>query len=240
MAQRRMFSPKIVDSDEFLEMPKSTQLLYFQLGMRADDDGFIQPRQTITAQGFAEDDLKILLAKRFILTFESGVIVIKHWLIHNLIQKDRYNPTRFQEEKKALFIKDNKAYTDRKPIGYQDVNILLPQVRLGEVRKDTFAIAKDSTPVLEVKDQTTKDKRTPSNKIALGLRQWCYDQIEKEHGVRPTVNLGDYVQLTKALKTLKEMDVKTMMEDALSMGVGKTVRSVFTDREIDIYRQENL
>lgn len=107
-------------------MPVSSQALYFHLGMNADDDGFIQPKIVMRTTGANDDDLKVLLTKRFLLAFESGVVVVKHWLIHNLIQKDRYHPTRFQEEKKVLIIKDNKAYSD-------SVNKMLPEVRLGKV-----------------------------------------------------------------------------------------------------------
>jgi len=134
MAQRRMFSKAIVKSEEFSVMPKSSQALYFHLGMEADDDGFVHPGQVMRSGGYQEDDLKILLAKRFILGFDNGVIVIKHWLIHNLIQKDRYVETRYQDELKSLYIKENKAYTDRLPSEIQDVNKVLPQVRLGKGR----------------------------------------------------------------------------------------------------------
>ena len=89
MSQRRMFIPEIVSSDEFLTMPVSSRELYFQLGMNADDDGFIQPKMTMRIVGATDDDLKVLLAKRFLLIFESGVVVIKHWLIHNMIRGDR-------------------------------------------------------------------------------------------------------------------------------------------------------
>ena len=113
MAQRRMFSTKIVDSDAFLDMPLSTQALYFHLGMRADDDGFISnPKRLQRSIGATDDDLRLLLAKRFLLAFESGVVVVKHWKVNNYIQKDRYNPTLYQKEFNALFIKDNGIYTD--------------------------------------------------------------------------------------------------------------------------------
>lgn len=129
-----MFSPEIVGSEEFKTMPMSSQALYFHLGMDADDDGFIQPKLLMRAIGFTDDDLKVLLAKRFLLEFGNGVVVIKHWLIHNMIRTDRYKPTRYIEEKKLLFIKDNKAYTDRKPIGLHSGNQMAPQVRLGKDR----------------------------------------------------------------------------------------------------------
>lgn len=112
MANKRMFTMKIVDSDSFLDMPLSTQCLYFHLNMRADDDGFIgNPKRICKLIGCNDDDLKLLLMKRFVLGFENGVIVIKHWRMHNTIQKDRYTPTTYSDELKQLGIKDNKSYT---------------------------------------------------------------------------------------------------------------------------------
>ena len=114
MAEKRMFTKKIVDSDAFLDMPLSTQCLYFHLNMRADDDGFINnPKKIARMIGASEDDLKLLIAKRFTLAFESGVIVIKHWRMHNLLRKDRYNATQYQEEYQLLELKDNGSYTER-------------------------------------------------------------------------------------------------------------------------------
>lgn len=112
MANKRMFTMKIVDSDSFLDMPLSTQCLYFHLNMRADDDGFVgNPKRICKLIGCNDDDLKLLLMKRFVLGFENGVIVIKHWRMHNTIQKDRYTPTTYSDELKQLGIKDNKSYT---------------------------------------------------------------------------------------------------------------------------------
>ena len=133
MAERRMFAKTIIDSDAFLDMPLSTQALYFHLSMRADDDGFINNAKKIQRMlGCADDDLKILLAKNFIIPFETGVCVIKHWKIHNLIQKDRYKPTVYSEHKQQLSLKNNNVYTmDTQCI--QDVSKVEPQVRLGKV-----------------------------------------------------------------------------------------------------------
>lgn len=112
MAERRMFAKTIIDSDAFLDMPLSTQALYFHLSMRADDDGFINNCKKIQRMiGASDDDLKLLMAKRFIIPFDSGVVVIKHWKIHNYIQNDRYKETVYLEEKSQLQLKDNKAYT---------------------------------------------------------------------------------------------------------------------------------
>ena len=112
MAERRMFAKTIIDSDAFLDMPLSAQALYFHLGMRADDDGFVNaPKKIQRIVGAGDDDAKILIAKNFIIPFNSGVIVIKHWRIHNTIQRDRYKATTYQDEFAQLSVKQNKAYT---------------------------------------------------------------------------------------------------------------------------------
>lgn len=143
MAERRMFSKTIIDSDAFLDMALSTQALYFHLSMRADDDGFINnPKKIIRMVGASDDELKILLAKKFIIAFESGVIVIKHWRMHNYIQKDRYKPTVYTEELAQLTEKENKAYSlDATCI--QDVYKMDSQVRLGKISLDKDSIDKD-------------------------------------------------------------------------------------------------
>ena len=112
MAQKRMFTMKIVDSDAFLDMPATTQCLYFHLNMRADDDGFIgNPKRIMKITGASEDDLRLLIAKRFVLTFEDGVIVFKHWRMHNTLSRDRYVETSYTDEKKMLLLKDNGSYS---------------------------------------------------------------------------------------------------------------------------------
>jgi hypothetical protein len=138
MAERRMFAKTIVLSDAFLDMPLSARCLYFTLGMLADDDGFVNSPKSIMRQaGASNDDLNLLMVKRFILKFDSGVIVIKHWRIHNYIQKDRYKGSKYIEEKASLMIDPNGAYTEC----IQDVSILDTQVRLG---KDRLELGKDS------------------------------------------------------------------------------------------------
>ena len=137
MAERRMFAKTIIDSDAFLDMPMSAQCLYFHLAMRADDDGFLNnPKKVQRMIGCSDDDLKILLAKRFLIRFESGVVVIKHWKIHNYIRNDRYKPTVYKEEKALLQEKSNGAYTLGIPVGIpddcQDGYQMETQVRLGK------------------------------------------------------------------------------------------------------------
>jgi len=97
-----MFSSQIVTSDEFLEMPLTSQALYFHLGMSADDDGFVSPRKILRMTGAGEDDLKVLLAKRFVIAFNSGVIVITHWKQNNYLRNDRYTPTIYKDEMNQL------------------------------------------------------------------------------------------------------------------------------------------
>ena len=140
MAQRRMFSSKIVDTDAFLDMGQGSQLLYFHLAMRADDDGFVSnPKKVMRMIGAQEDDYKVLLAKRFVIAFESGVCVIKHWLIHNLIRVDRYTETQWTKERQLLSVDPKtKKYSLNK--GENDYvipndNQLAPQVRLGKDRE---------------------------------------------------------------------------------------------------------
>ena len=134
-----MFSDKIVDTDAFLDMGAGSQLLYFHLCMRADDDGFVSnPKKIMRMIGSQDDDYKVLLAKRFVIQFESGVCVIKHWLIHNLIRQDRYHETQWVKEKEQLLIDDKtKKYslaTNVIPSGNQvKTEVRLGKVRLGKV-----------------------------------------------------------------------------------------------------------
>lgn len=126
-----MFSKQIVHTDAFMDMSPTAQNLYFHLSMEADDDGFVSnPNRIIRLLGSNADDYKILVAKRFILQFKSGICVIKHWMIHNYIQKDRYLPTTHTKEKNLLEIEENGAYTEC----IQDVSNLDTQDRIGEVR----------------------------------------------------------------------------------------------------------
>ena len=152
MAEKRMFTQKIIDSDPFLDMPLSTQALYFHLNMRADDDGFINnPKRIQRTIGASEDDLRLLIAKRFVIGFENGVIVIKHWRMHNTLRKDRYNPTQYQEELASLAIKDNNAYTEKMldvipaTTWQPDGNHLEPQYSIDKYSIDKVSIVEENT-----------------------------------------------------------------------------------------------
>lgn len=147
MAQRRMFSLAVVDTDRFLSLPVGAQCLYFHLGMRADDDGFVNnPKKIQRSIGATVDDLKLLVAKGFIIPFESGVVVITHWKQHNYIQKDRYHPTRHFLEKSQIaidksgqYIPTNVSNTDTnciRSVSGVDTEVRLGKDRLGKDRLD--------------------------------------------------------------------------------------------------------
>lgn len=155
MAERRMMAKSIIDTDAFMEMPMSTQCLYFHLLLRADDEGFLQNAKLIMQMtGCKEDDMKLLIAKQYIIPFDTGVIVIRHWKIHNYIQKDRFTPTSCSRERKLLGVQDDKTY---EPVsgctqnGYtldttciQPVSKLYTQVRLGKVRLGKVRLESDA------------------------------------------------------------------------------------------------
>ena len=165
MAEKRMFTQKIIDSDAFLDMPLSTQALYFHLNMRADDDGFINnPKRIQRTIGASEDDLKLLIAKRFVICFENGVIVIKHWRMHNTLRKDRYNPTHYQEQLSMLEVKGNNAYTE-KDCGNQlattwqpNGNQLEPQYSIDKYSKVESSLVEDSMPDSDEPEPPAPDK----------------------------------------------------------------------------------
>ena len=127
-----MFSKEVIGSDMFLDLPVSSRELYFQLGMYADDDGFVAPKKVIRMVGASDDDVKVLISKQFLIPFESGVIVIKHWKENNYIQSDRYNPTVYQSEYKQL--------------GWiHGVYNLDTQIRLDKISKDKIRANKEKS-----------------------------------------------------------------------------------------------
>lgn len=153
MAQRRMFSKKITETDKFLEMPLSSQALYFHLSMGADDEGFIDRAKTIQRTiGASDDDMKLLIAKGFLIPFESGVVVIRHWRIHNYIQTDRFQKTIHEKEKNQLEYDSSKTAQLKAPGQWiQSGSKVDPQVRLGKNRLDKdrldiYSRVSDKTP----------------------------------------------------------------------------------------------
>ena len=159
MAERRMFSKRVTDTDVFLDMPLSAQALYFHLNMNADDDGFVDKVKKITRSiGCRDDDLKLLIAKQFIFGFDSGVIVISNWYIHNYIRKDRYHETLYTKEKKQLSVDESGNYFKNSSLGQPVVNQRLPEDRLGKDRlgKDIDNNVQQVEPPIPKKSKSTK------------------------------------------------------------------------------------
>lgn len=170
-----MFAKKITESDAFLDMPSSTQMLYFHLSMNADDDGFVNnPKKIQRMCGASDDDFKLLIAKSFVILFESGIIVIKHWKMHNYIQSDRYRPTDYVDEKSMLGVKKNKAYTLDESKMYtkciQDVSV--GKDSIGKVSIDKNSIVKDSKGE-SVRGEKTKHFIPPSVEE---VEQYCLER----------------------------------------------------------------
>ena len=185
MAERRMFAKAITNSDAFLDMPLSSQCLYFHLSMNADDEGFVDRAKSIMRMvGAKDDDLKVLISKSFIIPFETGVIVIKHWKINNYLRNDRLTETNYTNEKSLLSLKDNGSYT----LGRQVVGNCQASGRQVEAQ---YSIGKDSIG----KDSIGKDNKeestlpsTPPSKHKFGeygcvlLTSSQYDKLISDYG----------------------------------------------------------
>lgn len=145
MAERRMFAKTIIDSDNFLDMPMSSQLLYFHLSMRADDDGFVNsPKKIMRVIGSTVDDMNILIARKFIIPFESGIVVIRHWRINNYLRKDRYTETTYMDEKNSLAMDDNKQYLSTDEANSLGIPLGIPMVDADKNSKDKSSKEKNN------------------------------------------------------------------------------------------------
>lgn len=204
MAEKRMFSKKITDSDAFIELSSSAQALYFHLNQGADDDGFNNQIQNAMFKAHATiDDLKVLMMKNFIIRFDSGVIVIKHWRIHNTLRKDRYKETNFNEELSKLKIKENGAYTLKDGFGCQMVANWLPQNSIDKDSIDKENIIKE------------KPKKTNFDLI-----------IEEEKFSNETVErLNDFIKMRKSIK-------KPLTDRALKIAINKLKKFSSSEEEM--------
>ena len=227
MAERRMFAKTIIDSDAFLDMPHSTQLLYFHLSMRADDDGFINnPKKTQRMVGCGDDDLKLLIVKNFIIPFESGVVVIKHWRIHNFIRTDRYKETVYQEEKAMLETKENKAYTLSQHLGIPNDNQMDTQYRLG---KDRLELGKDS--IDNKSDKPTRKRFTPPT--IEEVQAYCF---ERNNNVDAEKFINHYTANGWMVGRNKMKDWKAAVRTWEKNGYNaKTPKRSNTDEALDFY-----
>lgn len=198
MANRRMFTKKVTDDDNFMALSSSAQALYLHLSMSADDDGFSNQVSISMFKAHASiQDLQALLEKRYIYQFENGVIVIKHWRMANALRKDRYSPTAFQEELAQLGVKENGAYTWL-PDGCQTVAERVPQDRLGEVRLGKDSIGEDS-----IEDVCTEPLQSSAPETAMNA-----PGIPITGGVewRPTVDeLNEWIKFYSAVDVIREL-----------------------------------
>lgn len=188
-----MFAKTIIDSDAFLDMPISARLLYYDLAMRADDDGFINsPKKIMKFVGATNDDMNILIMRKFIIPFDNGVVVIKHWRIHNYIRKDTYNETAYKEEKAMLELDENKAYRITSQLSVDDS---LTQVRLG---KDS--IGKDN--------RLSKDNLCQTESVRRVVEEW---NTLSQYGIKPVSRLTNgtkrYDSLVARIKQYSVDDV---------------------------------
>lgn len=175
MANRRMFSLDVVDTDLFLEMPASTQALYFHLGMRADDDGFVSSPKKITSMvNCGTDDLNVLIAKGLVIAFEEGIVVITDWKVNNYIQKDRYKSTKYIKQKEELSIEGDGSYRRIQPFSKLDTDCIqhVPNLE-AQVRLGKYSI---------VKDKKEKIYIHIPNVEKVELTQEQYDKLVAEHG----------------------------------------------------------
>ena len=197
MAERRMFTKRITESDAFLEMPSSAQNLYFHLNMEADDDGFVNaPKKIMNIVGASEDDMRLLIMRKFILVFESGVIVIKHWRMHNLLRHDRYHPTQYQDEFKMLSLDEENKYhlgitgnnEEQPEIPWQpNGNQMATEVRLGKDRlgKDSVFINAPGAETCGTKGGQCPKKKKPFKEPTLDeVKEYCiangYEEVDAE------------------------------------------------------------
>ena len=199
MAEKRMFSKKIIDTDWFMDMPASTQNLYFHLSMRADDDGFVaSPKRIIKLIGASDDDYKVLIAKKFIIPFDSGICVIKDWRINNYLRNDRYTETIYKQEKSLLKLNENNEYELGIPNG-------IPQVAsINSISNTISSTISNSSNNYSNSNNKEEDDSTLSNKLnKIGIEvKEIYDYWQ-EKKIKKHQVLSEKIikQIKQALKT---------------------------------------
>lgn len=239
MAQRRMFSKKITETDNFLDMPLSSQALYFHLNMGADDEGFIDKAKTIQRTiGASSDDLRILITKGFVIPFDSGVVVIRHWRIHNYIRSDRFQSTMHQEEKKKIDFDETKianikafqdVIPDVIPNGYQmDTQVRIGKDRLDKVRLDKVnnhnytevddvelsvpIKKKPLSQILKESDIKINDRQSQMLIEYIGLDCMTVDMIQYAIELTEDAGANNFNYLNKILKSWKEKGFTSLEE----------------------------
>lgn len=218
MAEKRMFSKKVTDSDSFIELPSTTQALYFHLNQGADDDGFNNQIQLAMTKAHASpDDLKLLIVKNFVLKFENGIIVIKHWRLHNTLRKDRYAPTEFQEEIHTLNISANGVYTTKE----------IDEICIGNQMATTWQ-------PLGNPDKNRLDKNRLDNSTNIDSNN-IYELFEKSFG--RTISPLEYENIAKMLSDYSEEFVKKALSEAVSRNAFSLV---YIERILINWKSNNL
>lgn len=237
MAERRMFTKKVTDDDNFMSLSSSAQALYLHLSMSADDDGFCNQVSLSMFKAHASvQDLEALLEKRYIYQFENGVIVIKHWRMANALRKDRYTPTSFQDELHQLGIKKNGSYT-RLPDGCQMVADRLPQDRIGKDSKGKDSkgenIEPSETAPAPAKEQ--KHKFGEYNHVRLTDKE--YDKLKNDYGLDETKEaikyLDEYIEMKGTKYTSHYMALRKWVFDAVKEKKKKNPRNDLSNQEYD-------
>jgi hypothetical protein len=220
MAEKRMFAKTIVLSDAFLDMPLTARCLYFTLGMLADDDGFVNnPKGVMRQCGASEDDLKVLLSKKFLLAFESGVIVIKHWRINNYLRNDRYHETTYISEKNELLVDEQGIYhkTDDYEGGIPSSGI--PRVDKIRLDKNSIKVLDKSNTMSDFSsptEKTTSKKPSDIDKVVESWNELSTKGLNRVTKINPTTNRGKMLKarlkeyslddVLKAIDNVKQSD----------------------------------
>ena len=227
MAERRMFAKTIIDSDAFLDMPVTARLLYYDLSMRADDDGFVNsPKKIMRMIGASQDDIGILAAKKFIIPFDNGVVVIKHWRIHNYIRKDTYKETQYKDEKDLLELDENNAYKLSDTLRQLSVDEPSTQDRIGKDRIGKDSI-KESMPdesgthapknASDAKDKESKRKYGQYTHVR--LKDSEYKKLEDEYGYEMACKcitfLDEYIEMKGYKAKSHYLCIKKWVVDAV-------------------------
>lgn len=194
MAEKRMFSNKVIETDSFLEMPDSTQNLYFHLSMNADDDGFVaKPKSIMRMTGKKEDDMRLLITKSFIIPFESGVIVIKHWRINNYLRADRYKETIYREEKQQLSINEKGEYELGIPVG---IPVVDPNKSISNTNTNTNNIYNNKESGAE-REKESKHKFGEYQNVF--LKDSEFEKLKQDYGEEETNKaitfLDEYIEM---------------------------------------------
>lgn len=254
MAQRRMFSKKITDTDNFLDMPLSSQALYFHLNMGADDEGFIDKVKTIQRTiGASDDDVKILIAKGFIIPFESGVVVIRHWRIHNYIQADRFQSTIHKEEKEQLEF-DKSKIANIKPLDQciQNVYKVDTQVRLGKDRLELDKVnnlnytggeneKKSFSQIIKESNIKLNDRQAQMLLDYVGLDNMTIEMIQYAVELTEDAGANNFNYLNKILKSWREKKLTSLdavKKDIEEFEIRKTNPSTDNPAVFKPYRDE--